>query len=1731
MAFCSPIWSLAVDSLVKLLLCLQVSVLWWHHTGGRHRPPHFVCSHEVYDASPTIVFAGICTVMTPHWRQTPSSPLCMQPRSIWCLTYYCVCRYLYCDEISLEADTVLPTLYAAKKYMMPHLLLCLQVSVLWWHHTGGRHRPPHFVCSQEVYDASPTIVFAGICTVMPPHWRQTPSSPLCMQPRNIWCLTYYCVCRYLYCDDTTLEADTVLPTLYAAKKYMMPHLLLCLQVSVLWCHHTGGRHRPPHFVCSQEVYDAPPTIVFAGICTVMTPHWRQTPSSPLCMQPRSIWCLTYYCVCRYLYCDDTTLEADTVLPTLYAAKKYMMPHLLLCLQVSVLWCHHTGGRHRPPHFVCSQEVYDASPTIVFAGICTVMPPHWRQTPSSPLCMQPRSIWCLTYYCVCRYLYCDDTTLEADTVLPTLYAAKKYMMPHLLLCLQVSVLWWHHTGGRHRPPHFVCSQEVYDASPTIVFAGICTVMTPHWRQTPSSPLCMQPRSIWCLTYYCVCRYLYCDDTTLEADTVLPTLYAAKKYMMPHLLLCLQVSVLWCHTLEADTVLPSLYAAKKYMMPHLLLCLQVSVLWWHHTGGRHRPPHFVCSQEVYDASPTIVFAGICTVMTPHWRQTPSSPLCMQPRSIWCLTYYCVCRYLYCDEVEADTVLPTLYAAKKYMMPHLLLCLQVSVLWWHHTGGRHRPPHFVCSQEVYDASPTIVFAGICTVMTPHWRQTPSSPLCMQPRSIWCLTYYCVCRYLYCDDTTLEADTVLPTLYAAKKYMMPHLLLCAGCHHTGGRHRPPHFVCSQEVYDASPTIVFEVSVLWWHHTGGRHRPPHFVCSKKYMMPHLLLCLQVSVLWWDLTGSRHRPPHFVCSHEVYDASPTIVFAGICTVMTPHWRQTPSSPLCMQPRSIWCLTYYCVCRYLYCDDTTLEAGPSSPLCMQPRSIWCLTYYCVCRYLYCDDTTLEADTVLPTLYAAKKYMMPHLLLCLQVSVLLMTPHWRQTPSSPLCMQPRSIWCLTYYCVCRYHVLWWHHTGGRHRPPHFVCSQEVYDASPTIVFAGICTVMTPHWRQTPSSPLCMQPRSIWCLTYYCVCRYLYCDATTLEADTVLPTLYAAKKYMMPHTIVFAGICTVMPPHWRQTPSSPLCMQPRSIWCLTYYCVCRYLYCDATTLEADTMSSPLCMQPRSIWCLTYYCVCRYLYCDDTTLEADTVLPTLYAAKKYMMPHLLLCLQVSVLWCHHTGGRHRPPHFVCSQEVYDASPTIVFAGICTVMPPHWRQTPSSPLCMQPRSIWCLTYYCVCRYLYWQPDTTLEADTVLPTLYAAKKYMMPHLLLCLQVSVLWWHHTGGRHRPPHFVCSQEVYDASPTIVFAGICTVMPPHWRQTPSSPLCMQPRSIWCLTYYCVCRYLYCDATTLEADTVLPTLYAAKKYMMPHLERDCVKYLETNVDASNACLLLSNSRLFEETELMQRCLDVIDSQTEEAIQSDSFIDIDYQTLEQILVRDTLNIREAVVFAAVKRWAEAECIRQGRDTSPQQCRDVLGDALCLLRFPIMTPGEFSDGACQSGLLSDREIIDLFRHFTASSKPKLRFSTDCRKVPAPQCCRRFNSTGAGWGYSKLYETIQFSVDKSISVVGFGLYGSYGRAAENDIDITVKCNGALLGQKKQSMNSDGTANTIHVMLDRPVRIAANTYYTVTLIWKDTNTYGHCGLSGMPHVRCGDINFKFRKFPDTYSCTDVEKGQIPEILFHH
>lgn len=67
--------------------------------------------------------------------------------------------------------------------------------------------------------------------------------------------------------------------------------------------------------------------------------------------------------------------------------------------------------------------------------------------------------------------------------------------------------------------------------------------------------------------------------------------------------------------------------------------------------------------------------------------------------------------------------------------------------------------------------------------------------------------------------------------------------------------------------------------------------------------------------------------------------------------------------------------------------------------------------------------------------------------------------------------------------------------------------------------------------------------------------------------------------------------------------------------------------------------------------------------------------------------------------------------------------------------------------------------------------------------------------------------------------------------------------------------------------------------------------------------------------------------------------------TLCSVLKRNTLRIREAPLFLAVLRWSVEECRRRTLTVNAENQRTVLGRALHMIRFPLMTIDEFAQHA------------------------------------------------------------------------------------------------------------------------------------------------------------------------------------------
>lgn len=345
---------------------------------------------------------------------------------------------------------------------------------------------------------------------------------------------------------------------------------------------------------------------------------------------------------------------------------------------------------------------------------------------------------------------------------------------------------------------------------------------------------------------------------------------------------------------------------------------------------------------------------------------------------------------------------------------------------------------------------------------------------------------------------------------------------------------------------------------------------------------------------------------------------------------------------------------------------------------------------------------------------------------------------------------------------------------------------------------------------------------------------------------------------------------------------------------------------------------------------------------------------------------------------------------------------------------------------------------------------------------------------------------------------------------------------------------KYLYTDEIELDADTVLSTLYAGKKYLVGHLVRTCIQFLENSLNSQNVCLLLSQSRLFEDEELMQRCWEVVDAQSELVLSSDGFLDIDVETMKSIVGRETLSCKETVVFQACIRWAENECANKRKipEPSAREKRQALGPCFDLIRFPTMKVEELANIAAPSRLLEPSEIADLFLGHFARKKPESRFISVPRSRLPVRRCQRFQTSayrGNQWRYRGRCDSIQFCTDRRIFVVGFGLYGSSNGSAEYKVLVELKRCGQILASSQNRLFSDGSSRVFAVHFDQPVQVEPEIFYTASVVL-DGSELSYFGQEGLPEVHTDNVMFQFQCSTESTNGTGVQGGQIPEILFY-
>ncbi|KAL1458618.1 hypothetical protein WDU94_008754, partial [Cyamophila willieti] len=320
---------------------------------------------------------------------------------------------------------------------------------------------------------------------------------------------------------------------------------------------------------------------------------------------------------------------------------------------------------------------------------------------------------------------------------------------------------------------------------------------------------------------------------------------------------------------------------------------------------------------------------------------------------------------------------------------------------------------------------------------------------------------------------------------------------------------------------------------------------------------------------------------------------------------------------------------------------------------------------------------------------------------------------------------------------------------------------------------------------------------------------------------------------------------------------------------------------------------------------------------------------------------------------------------------------------------------------------------------------------------------------------------------------------------------------------------KYLYTDILSIpDVDSAHGILYAAKKYLIPHLAQRCVRYLESNLCIDNLLDTLRIAECFKENKLRTTCLKMMCRTNPRTWWNADLIRggaLPSSTLGLLLDIMPLPERELDVFSLLLGWALASCHSLNLSPTGSNKRRLLNqyDLLSRVRFLRMKREEFQ-------LVKEREILTeqesaqieqciLYlesQHATPSlliNSPSLPegFSSlltprNARLTNEQTYMRATLSNKTSWLYGGLL-SCSFESDYSLLVTGFTVYtrlpfpGDYSKTCntyEEKFQLSVKDDSNVtLCATKYHNNSVQYNSTLTIKLPEPFWVEPKHSYTI------------------------------------------------------
>ena len=203
-----------------------------------------------------------------------------------------------------------------------------------------------------------------------------------------------------------------------------------------------------------------------------------------------------------------------------------------------------------------------------------------------------------------------------------------------------------------------------------------------------------------------------------------------------------------------------------------------------------------------------------------------------------------------------------------------------------------------------------------------------------------------------------------------------------------------------------------------------------------------------------------------------------------------------------------------------------------------------------------------------------------------------------------------------------------------------------------------------------------------------------------------------------------------------------------------------------------------------------------------------------------------------------------------------------------------------------------------------------------------------------------------------------------------------------------------IYKKSANVTWENVEQLSYLRKKYMVMEMGLFS-KLVKSTVKTNNCLRSLDTSVALEEDGMIEECLGVIRRDVSVLVKAQQFLELKQPALKILLTQDILNIREIDLFNAVDKWCSYQVEVNKLNASTTTKRDVLGDALYQIRFPLMELEDFATYCRPSRILKNKEIVDLYDTIVLTSD-KLK-SMKIRKSYDDEDGDESNAAGADLG--------------------------------------------------------------------------------------------------------------------------------------